>query len=277
MATYTAFNGASKTLSIEFDDSTKMSDVRTTLTGKGFMGASDVFLYENPVTELKTVLMPKSAEANVPLSKCLWPSAPDAGYNNPIIQIVNVAGSNPSFLGTTPEDGWLRSSTVFGVSASLNPEFSTQNAGMFEPLMLQNVQSADPNNPVSFTQCIIVQKGAIINLNISSWGALGFGYCVTSAMGTDIIPEAGLYQVYGNPSNNASGSQSYTTISRYANGFQPNGDSIQIQSNKALGIAKQYNVEYSTLTFSSWSLNQATIGGTTYNCSTPIPSDCSNG
>lgn len=272
---YTAFNGASNHKDIALDDNSHMSDVRTLLTSQGFMKDTDSFLYDNPVTGLKTVLQPRSAEATARLSACLWPAVPGEGFNNQIIQIVSVAESNPSFLGTTPQDGWLRNSSIFGVRAKLNPEFSDNNAGMFEPLMLQNVQSTNPNAPVSFTQCIIVQKGAIINLDISSWGALGFGYCITSAMGADIIPEEGLYQIYGNPSPNSPGAQSYASVSRYANGFKPNGDSIQIQSNQALGIAQQYDVEYSTLTFSSWSLSQGTFNGKTINCSTPIPSGVS--
>ncbi len=58
---------------------------------------------------------------------------------------------------------------------------------------------------------------------------------------------------------------------------RPRGDTIQIEANAALQIATQYNVAYSTLTISSWSLSSWTdSNGNTWSSSTPIPGGVSD-
>ncbi|MBC6479830.1 MAG: hypothetical protein GDA56_20670 [Hormoscilla sp. GM7CHS1pb] len=253
-----------------------LSNVREELTAKGLMTENYAFIYENSATKLKTIFTPQSRENQFYLGTAqphsqagaAFPSIPSEGINNPIVQIVSIDENRPSFLGTTPEDGWLRNNTIMGVRIRLNNSDATavqNNQGMFQPVLLNNVQSANPNAPVSFEYVCITQKGAIISLDVSSWGAAGYGYAVTTAMGTSINPN-GLYNTY---SGNY-GHQSYLTLSRYTGGEY--GDTIQMQSNASMNISTQYNIQYSTLVFKTWSLSSWTdSNGTKYSSNLSIP------
>ena len=259
-----------------FDPNSTLTDVRTALTNKGLMKSTDSFLYKNLATKLKTVFGPISAENQAQLSAVLFPAVPSQLSNSyQLVQIVSTASDAPSLLGSTPPYNYFRPNGQMGVTVYLNdtdPLAIKNNKGMFEPVLLQNVESSNPAAPVTFTNCVIVQKGAIISLDITSWGAAGFGYVVTAASaigGTDIAPPPPL--VAGYTSN--FGKTETRTLSRYVGDFQKPGDTIQIESNASLKIAKQYNVSYSTITVSTYSLSAwTTSDGTTYSSSKPIPS-----
>jgi hypothetical protein len=268
---YNIFIGANSSVHT-FDSTTTLAEVRIALTDLGLMSSTDSFLYENSMTQLKTVFGPVSDEVNAYISGATFPAVPSELSNSyELIQIVSTASDAPAFLGTTPPDGYFRPNGQMAVNISLNNSDQvaiSNNAGMFEPVLLQNVQSANADDPVSFTNCVIVQKGAIISFNIASWGAAGWGYTITAAEslgGTNICD--GLFIPY---SSNYGNSVS-TTLNRYASGNV--GDTIQIQSNASLNIAQQYNVEYSTITVNTYSLTSwSDAAGTVYSSSLPIPS-----
>jgi len=263
---YTVYNGATPQV-FSLDPTDTMADVRTALGG--FMASTDNFLYENTVTELKTVLTPVSAEAEAKLSGCQFPPVPGQ-VTTPIIQIVSTSATSPSFMGNSPSTGYVNDNPQFGIRCVLNDTDAaavTNNAGMFQPVMLENVVSCNPVNPANFTYAMICQKGAIVAFDISCWGAAGYGYTVTSAMSTSTdINADGLYILY----DSDFGLQTNTQLRRYNTKA---GDTIQIEANKALHISTQYNVAYSTITFSGWSMSSWTdMNGNPHSSSLPIPS-----
>lgn len=259
---YTVYNGATpKTFTL--DTSATMADVRQALGS--YMATTDNFLYENPITGLKTVLTPVSSERTARLRGCQFPPVPSQGVENPIIQVVSTSNKTPTLLGTTPESGYVHSGPLFGVRARLNetdPVAIKNNKGMFQPVMLENVISANPDHPLSFTYAMICQKGAIVEFDISCWGAAGFGFAITSDMSAPICP--GLVV----PFTDNFGRQSVTTMRRYAS---KEADTIQIEANAALGIAKTLDIEYSTIIFRGWSLDDWTSDGHDYHSDLSIP------
>jgi hypothetical protein len=264
---YAVYIGATP-ITVNLSPTATMDEVRTALGSQ--ISDQDSFLYENPVTELKTVLTPTSAEKTARLSVCCFPPVPEQGVTDSIIQVVSTSTSSPSFMGTTPESGYLSPNPYFGVNVRLNEVDKSaidNNKGMFQPVLLENVQSCNPDNPANFTYAVICQKGAIVEFDISCWGAAGFSFTITSAMSESAdINSGGLYVCYGDDSFNKI---SVTGLRRYNS---QSGDTIQIEANAALGIAAEYNVEYSTVTCSGWSLNQWTdMDGNTHASSTPIP------
>ena len=270
---YNVYIGANSSIQ-SFDSTTTLAEARATLTNAGLMTKTDAFLYENPVTGLKTVFGPVSDEKNAKITAATFPPVPSQLSNDyELVQIVSTAANAPALLGTQPSDGYFRPNGQMAVSVSLNNTDAnaiTNNKGMFEPVLLQNVQSANPDAPVSFTNCVIVQKGAIVSFDVASWGAAGFGFVIDAAEsigGVNICP--GLFVVY--PDN--FGKSETTVLRRYVGDASKNGDTIQIQSNASLNIAKQYNVEYSTVTVKTFSLSSWTdSNGNTFSSSKPIPS-----
>ena len=270
---YNVYIGANSTVH-SFDSTTTLADARTTLTTAGLMTTTDAFLYENPVTGLKTVFGPVSDEKNAKITAATFPAVPSQLPNDyELVQIVSTAASAPAFLGTTPSDGYFRPNGQMAVSVKLNTtdaDAIANNKGMFEPVLLQNVQSSNPDAPVSFTNCVIVQKGAIVSFEVASWGAAGYGYVIDAAEsigGVNICP--GLFITY--PNN--FGRSATTVLTRYVGDAAKSGDTIQIEANASLNIAKQYNVEYSTVTVKTFSLDSWTdTNGNTYSSSKSIPS-----
>tara|TARA_R110000868_G_scaffold411064_2_gene701629 strand:- start:23222 stop:24343 length:1122 start_codon:yes stop_codon:yes gene_type:complete len=262
---YTAYVGVTPTV-VSLDDGSTMAQVRTALGSS--MASTDNFLYENTVTQEKTVLWPVSQESVAKLSGCHFPPVPGQGVNTPIIQIVSTAENDQSLMGTRTASGYVYNSQYFGVKISLNETDAaavTNNQGMFQPVMLQNVVSANPSYPLSFQNAMICQKGAIIQFDISCWGAAGWGYTITSTMNTSTdICGSPLYAIYPAGSGAKMGGLGLRRYNSKA------GDTIQMKANAALGIAKQYNVEYSTITVKGWSLSEWAEPRTTNN--TPIPS-----
>lgn len=277
---YTVFVGADSHV-VEFPPYQPLSDFRKKLTEKGLITDKDAFLYENPATKLKTVFTPRSSEKNYVLGTAkphsqagaAFPSVPSQHVDNPIVQVVSISKSSPSLMGTTPSDGWLRPNQEMGMRCRLNdsdPAAIKNNKGMFQPLMLENVQSANPDDPADFTYCVVTQKGAIVSFDVSSWGAAGIGYTITSAMGTAINPE-GLFTNY-DPGHYDR--QTWLRLDRYVGDGSKTGDTIQMEANSSMHIAKQYNVEYSTLVFKAWSLKSwEDSSGKKYSSGTPVPSE----
>jgi len=272
---YNVYVGATPTIQTLSKGST-VAEVRKTLTTAGRMKDTDVFLYQNPVTQLKTVLAPRSAEDTAKLQSIAFPAVQAAGNNHQLIQIVSVARESPSLLGTTPAEGWFRPNAQMSVRIGLNtrdPSAISNNRGLFNPVLLENVQSADPNNPVSFRNCCIVQKGTIISFDTGSWGAAGFGYTITAAanMGANICD--GMYISYDGSPRTPYDRSTTTSLNRYVG--SPN--TIQIESNASMRIATQLNIAYSTITVNTFSLSSwEKKDGTKYQSSTPIPSGPSN-
>ena len=162
---YTAFIGVTPKV-ISLDESSTMDQVRTALGSS--MASTDNFLYYNTVTDEKTVLWPTSIETTAKLSACNFPAVPSQNINTPILQIVSTAENDQALLGTSTPSGYVYNSQYFGVKIGLNEVDAaavTNNNGMFQPVMLQNVVSANPDYPLSFQYAMICQKGAIIQFH----------------------------------------------------------------------------------------------------------------
>ena len=147
---YTAFIGVTPKV-ISLDESSTMDQVRTALGSS--MASTDNFLYYNTVTDEKTVLWPTSIETTAKLSACNFPAVPSQNINTPILQIVSTAENDQALLGTSTPSGYVYNSQYFGVKIGLNEVDAaavTNNNGMFQPVMLQNVVSANPDYPLSF-------------------------------------------------------------------------------------------------------------------------------
>jgi len=237
------------------------TDYLSVLRNKIGAAADDYnFIYYNGFTEQKTILNDRSVEARKPISSIAFPDP--TTNTNTIVQMALVAGNKTDLFGTQTD--WLYNRNA-GVRITLNKSDSkaiTANQGKFDPIMLRDVQPTNEQSSAFYDRVVICEKGSVVNFEISSWGAAGFGYSVSSEKDTIC---SSLYNTYGDNPNH----QSFSTLRRY----QSSNNSIQIESTASLNIPTQEVVYYQKITVKTWRLTSYKKNGKTYtsNMEAPAP------
>ena len=157
---------SSKNQAIEISPKATLTELRSKLSE-----ANDFdFIYYNTFTEKKAVLTDRSLESERSVDQIAF----DA-----IITMARVQGAKTDLIGMKTD--WLNDRHC-GVRISLNKheEAKKQNEGKFEPLMITDVQPTNPGSSAFYDRAVICEKGSVVNFEISSWGAAGFGYSITS-------------------------------------------------------------------------------------------------
>lgn len=215
------------------------------------------FMYYNTFTEKKTVLNDRSLEASRSVSQITLDN---------IISMARVYGSKTDLVGMKTD--WLHDRHT-GVKITLNTkdsEAKAQNAGKFSPIMITDVQPTNPSVSAFYDRAVICEKGSVINFDISSWGAAGFGYSIQSNKET--ICEY-LYNSFGdNPDRKA-----YSQLRRY----KESKNTIQIESTDDLGIPSADVINYQKITVKTWRMTSYKKDGKTYKSNTQAPLIQANG
>jgi uncharacterized protein YaiE (UPF0345 family) len=216
------------------------------------------FIYFNSFTATKTILTDRSVEARQTVGAVAFPD-PATGTNT-LVQMTVVTGQKTDLIGTKAE--WLFNRNT-GVRISLNREDGnaiTANKGKFDPIMLTDVQPTNDQSSAFYDRVVICEKGSIVTFDISSWGAAGFGYSVSSEKDTIC---SYLYNTFGDAPNR----QGYSSLRRY----KDSNNSIQIESTATLNIPTDETIYYQKVTVKSWRLTSYKKNGHTYSSSMQPP------
>jgi hypothetical protein len=218
------------------------------------------FVYYNNFTRKKTILNDRNVESEQTVSSTTFP-------DNTIIMTV-VQGDKTDLFGTKTD--WLTNRHA-GVQVFLNQSDAVaqqKNAGKFAPIMLTDVQPSNdnisgPNNSLAnafYKHVVICEQGSLIGFNISSWGAAGYGYRITTEK--DTICDA-LYNGYGDNPNH----QANIPLYRY----QDSKNTIQIESTQTLNIPTDDAIYYQKVTVTTWRLTSYEQDGKTYSSDMQAP------
>ena len=155
----------------------------------------------------------------------------------------------------------------------LNPE-AESNADKFQPLMLTNVKTTNPNVAGgSFENVLVCQKDSIIKFDVKSWGGAGYGMKINPTAGIPIM-DHGLYATFTTCSaDNYKGmglSRYYSTNESY------NKKMIKVVATESMNIGGNV-VEYMKFSVKTWNVTSwKDTNGNMVTCNMPVPTPVSN-
>lgn len=245
-------------MDVDLDTDASLASTRSTLTAAGKMSNEYQFVYWNVVTKQKTVFNNVGREAATTLQACVLP-----GDN---LILANV-GTRPDLFGDRCD--WFHDRNT-GVRVRLNTEAAAAgpNSGKFEPLLLNSVQPANQESHFFADNVVVCEKGSVVSLDVSSWGAAGFGFSITSQH--DTIAD-GLYATYGRPNGPPYGSQTTMSLGRWMS----SQNMIQIDSTSDMNITSDLVVQYQKITVKTWNVTAFTDGSGSYSSNLKPPSPTS--
>ncbi|MBK1664542.1 hypothetical protein CKO38_08205 [Rhodospirillum rubrum] len=237
----------------------KATDTLSILRAKlGSSADSYAFVYFNTFTEKKTILTDRSVEARQTVAAIAFPDPTTS--TNTLIQMSVVAGNKTDLFGTKTD--WLYNRNA-GVRITLNTSDTKAveaNKGKFAPIMLTDVQPSNESSAAFYDRVVVCEKGSIVNFNVSSWGAAGFGYSVASQKDTIC---SSLYNTFGDSPNRMS-----TSVLRR---YKDSNNSIQIESTESLNIPTDETIFYQKVTVKTWRLTSYKKDGKTYSSTMQPP------
>ena len=251
MANYNVYLSGVK-YSVDVSPDATLSELRNTLSKQTNEVENYNFVYYNDFTDQKTILNDRSVENKQHVKKIV--------FDDSTIIMTIVKGSKTDLFGNKAD--WLHDRHT-GVKISLNfsdEEGKKRNQGKFEPIMLTDVQPSNESSDAFYQRVVICEKGSLVEFNISSWGAAGFGYSIVSDK--DTICEE-LYNSYGNDQNR----KGYSTLRRY----KESKNTIEIDSTKTLDIPTKDVVHYQKVTVKTWRMTSYKENGTTYSSNMEAP------
>ena len=245
-------DGVAKT--VDLDPNATLSDVRKQLN---LQFRQYQFVYYNEMIEGQMILNHESQEKQLKLKKFIF--EPD------MLKMANVSSENPDFFGNRSD--FFRDRNM-GVRVTRNIEDGGPlGSDDFEPLMLQDVNPANPDSSDFFADnMVICQKGALVQFEISSWGAAGFGFSIKTQR--DPIVD-GLYCL---TSEDSFGKENWITQRRYQGVSGQPGTTIKIESLEERGFSKDLKTEYSKITVKTWNVTSWTGDGKTHASALTPPS-----
>lgn len=252
MTQYNVYVSGTK-YTIEANQSDKLNSVRQKVKEKvGSEIDNYRFVYYDSFTEKKTILGDQGVENKRTLQNLTFPE-------NTVIMTV-VEGKKTDLFGMKTD--WMYSQHA-GVQIVLNESDAVarqQNAGKFQPIMLTDVQASNSSSNAFYDRAVICEKSSVIQFNISSWGAAGFGYQIKSEKETICD---GLYVTYGNNPNHKA-----TASSRR---YSDSNNSIQIESTEQLNIPSGDVIHYQKVTVKTWRITSYSRDGKIFQSNTEAP------
>jgi hypothetical protein len=159
-------------------------------------------------------------------------------------------------------------------SISLNnePAAAAANQGKMRPLMLTNVKLANPDvvGWGAMDKVVVCEKESLIQFDVSSWGAAGFGFDISPEAGPS-INNAGLFISFSSCTAN---NYANCNLRRYYSPYDPAVDKkmISVIPTASLNIGKDRVLSYMKITAKTWIITRYTRkDGTVVPCDQPIP------
>lgn len=248
MTAYTVYlSGQPQTINANATDT--LATLRQKLAGDT---STYAFVYYNPFTKKKTILNDRSVEGAQTVGL--------TAFNGTTIIMTVVSGNKTDLFGTKADWLYDRHLGIRIVKNTADADAAATNQGKFDPVMLTDIQPSNSSSNVFYQRAVICEKDTVIQFNISSWGAAGYGYSIKSDK--DTITD-GLYITLGDSPNR----QVNTGLRRYSS----SNNSIQINSTQALNIPTQDVINYQKVTVKSWRVTSYDQGGKSYSSNTQAP------
>lgn len=251
----------------EFNVEDTLDKIRERLTIDGFISSNegDTIAYrfvnaQSTSTEFKEAVVGREYEGYIPLKKVMAAK----GVENQLVLTNIRASSKPDLLGIDSSSFVNRHVEV---SISLNnedPQARATNTKLqaFEPMMLSNVRTTNPNLGGYFEHACVCVDRSIVSFTINSWGAAGCEISVASKAEPIVT---NFYYTLGDSPNRY---ESYT-FRRYSNKEQ----TIQIVGLDHLDIGSNVWVSYQQVTFKTRRMTAYRSNGRYYQStqSPPLP------
>jgi hypothetical protein len=234
---------------VEASSEDTLSSLRNKLGGEA---NNYSFVYFNSFTEQKTILRDRSVEIRQKIGT--------TAFDQNRVLMTLTEGDKTDLFGTKTD--WLYHRHA-GVRIALNTEEQVgilENQNKFAPIMLNNVQCSNPEKELFIDRAVICEKGSLIRFEISSWGAAGFGFSITSEK--DTICNS-LYAAYDDNYNR----QGYVGLRRY----EDSNNSIIIDSIENLKIPTKETIQYQKMTVKTWRVTSYHTNGRTFTSNTEPP------
>ncbi len=269
MNTYHFYKGDITSVSFDFDPSTKLSEVRQQLIDRGVLTITEsqdqyrFVNYQNTDLKYEDMIIGISTEQYIPLEGVV-------GINNQSYLTDKEKTKAVDLIGFTTDWWFDRYMSCRMRLNTTDPEARVANNGKFQPFMLTNVKTANPNLPgISMENVVICEKDSIVEFNMSSWRSAGYGYQIKPVSGTP-INSSPLYITFTDCPNG--GDYANTTLRRYfAKNESQNNSTIKVVATDSLNLGGQ-TLNYMKFSIRTWKVNAyEKPAGTRYSCNLPLP------
>lgn len=267
--TFYFYKGDVESVPYDFDPNTTLNDIRKSLVNKGFMSASEsqndfrFINYQNSGLKYEDMVVGIGTEQYIPLGAI-------SGVNDQAY-LTNVNKTKAVDLIGFSTDWWFdRYMSCRMKLNTIDPEAQTANNGKFQPFMLTNVKTANPNLPgVTMDNVVVCEKDSIVQFDISSWGAAGYGYKIKPISGAPINSE-NLYITFKTCPTNG-GNYANSSLRRYfSKNESQNNSTIKVVATESLNLGGK-TLNYMKFSIKTWKVKSYKSGGHTYNCDLPLP------
>ncbi|QQG27840.1 hypothetical protein JFY74_17470 [Pectobacterium carotovorum] len=247
----------------QIDENSMATEVRKLLVEKNYIGGSDTdkeawrfFIYSTTDTDnYSDSILAKNTESLVPIKMLLGPGQQ--------LYLTNInKGHHPDLMGIGVN--WFFDRNM-GCKISLNNEDESakqKNADKFQPMMMKHVHPTSQNVVGIYDNVVVCEKGSVIKINISSWGAAGFAYSIKPDKGDNIVDT--LYLVLGDSPD----STAQVSMRRY----QSKANQIVIDSTSSMNIPSGQSVDYQRISIKTWPVTSYKKNGKTYSSHSQPPS-----
>ncbi|MEP3890671.1 MAG: hypothetical protein ABJN69_09390 [Hellea sp.] len=210
------------------------------------------FVYFAQFTQKKTILSDRTIENSQTVASVVFPDS--------VIILTLTQGNKTDLFGMKTDWLYDRHAGIRIVKNNSDPGAIAANKGKFDPIMLTDIQPSNPSSNAFYQRAVICEKGTVIQFNISSWGAAGYGFSIKSDKETICD---GLYVTLGDNPNH----QTNTGLRRY----QSSKNMIQIESTKTLNIPTSDVIHYQKVTLKTWRVTSYKAGGKTHSSNAQAP------
>ncbi len=267
--TFYFYKGDVQFTPFEFDESTTLNEIRSKLVASGFMTTTEstdnfrFINYQNTNLKYEDMVIGMGTEKYVPLSGVV-------GINNQAY-LTNVNKTRETDLIGFSTDWWF--DRYMSCRMRLNTsdeEARTANLGKFQPFMLTNVKTANPDLPgVSLENVVVCEKDSIIQFELSSWAAAGYGYTIKPTSGSPINSEP-LYRTYTTCPTDG-GNYGRSTLRCYFTKNQSQHKSmIKVVATDSLNIGGS-TLNYMKFSIRTWKVTEYKSDGKVHKCNLPLP------
>lgn len=245
---------------IEIDGTTVLSKVRELLKAKHFLEntslKNDFYRFVNK-GELEGEFAYSDVIIGLGVERFIQCSQIMNQDNNILVLTDTARDKNTDFIGFKTDwwsEGYVKVKCYLNKS---NENAKKSNANIpFEPVMLNNVISTNPNLTLPFSNVCICCEGSVVGFNVNSWGAAGFVLQIGSDVGEKII-DWGMRGTGNNPGT-------YQTVS--VSGWQDGTRNIEIAALDNLqDLMPGVSIRYQKVTFKTSRItNYKNSEGTVY-------------
>ncbi len=252
----------------EFDESITLDRIRNKLITSGFMTSSESndfrFIdYQNKLPVYTDMVIGKGSEIYIPLRGI-------NGHNSQIY-LTDINKQKETDLIGFSTDWWFgRRMSCKMVLNTTDPEASNANKGKFQPFMLTNVKTANPNLPgVSLENVVVCEKDSVIQFEIGSWASAGYGYTIKPTSG-DPINSSPLYRTFTSCPKDGGNYGKSTLRCYFAKNEGRHRSTIKVVATDSLNLGGE-TLNYMKFSVRTWKVTEFKASdGKTYKCNLPL-------